>query len=122
MQRFDVKVTDAKLWKNKHQGRKGTFYTYSIGVSKKMQDGTFKNKYMRVFPKDGLPNDIPNGSSCDIEGFLTLDVFTGRDGEISNFALYANTIKFHDYESQQNSRGYDNDFAGFSETDDDLPF
>ena len=52
---INVECKNVKLWKNEHEGRKGKFYTYSVSVSKKMKDGSYKNKGMRVYPKDGLP-------------------------------------------------------------------
>lgn len=111
---INVECKNVKLWKNEHEGRKGTFYTYSVSVSKKMKDGTYKNKGMKVYPKDGLPNDLPNGATCDIEGFLTLDIFQGRDGEVMNPMIYANTIKFHDYDFD--------DVDGYEQLDAEIPF
>lgn len=111
---INVECKNVKLWKNEHEGRKGTFYTYSVSVSKKMKDGSYKNKGMKVYPKDGLPNDLPNGATCDIEGFLTLDIFQGRDGEVMNPMIYANTIKFHDYEPD--------DYDSFEQLDSEIPF
>lgn len=116
MQRFNVKITDAKLWKNEHQGRNGTFYTYSISVSKKMQDGSFKNKGMKVYVQKGVPKEVPNGALCDIDGFMTLDVFNGRDGEVVNPMVFATEVKFADYEAQQES------YDSFEELDEDVPF
>lgn len=112
---INVEAKNVKLWKNEHEGRKGKWYLYSISVSKKMKDGSYKNKGMKVYPKDGLPSDLPNGATCDIEGFLTLDVWEGRDGEVANPMIYANVIKFHDYESQD----YGDSFA---EAEEDVPF
>jgi hypothetical protein len=111
---INVDCKNVKLWKNEHEGRKGTFYTYSVSVSKKMKDGTYKNKSMKVYPKDGLPSDLPNGATCDIEGFLTLDIFQGRDGEVMNPMIYANNIKFHDYDFD--------DVDGYEQLDADIPF
>ena len=111
---INVECKNVKLWKNEHEGRKGTFYTYSISVSKKQKDGSYKNKGMKVYPKDGLPNDLPNGATCDIEGFLTLDIFQGRDGEVMNPMIYANTIKFHDYDFD--------DVDGYEQLDAEIPF
>ena len=112
---IDVKANNVKLWKNEHEGRKGKWYTYSISVSKKMKDGSYKNKGIKVYPAEGLPRELPNGATCDIEGFMTLDVFEGRDGEVMNPMIYAKTIKFRDYESQ-------NLGDSFEELDEDVPF
>ena len=117
---IDVYAKNVKLWKNEHDGRKGTWYTYSISVSKKNRDGSYKNKGMKVYPKDGLPADLPNGAMCDIEGFMTLDVWDGRDGEVVNPMIFATNIKFHDYESQ----GLSSEDLGdsYEQLDEDMPF
>lgn len=112
---IDVSAKNVKLWKNEHEGRKGTWYSYSISASKRMQDGSYKNKGMKVFTKNGIPAEVPNGAMCDIEGFITLDVWDGRDGEVSNIAIYATEIKFHDHESQD----YGDNFA---QAEEDIPF
>ena len=111
---FDVNAKNVKLWKNEHEGRKGKFYTFSVSASKKMQDGTTKYKSMRVFSKD-IPQDIPNGTLVDIEGFITLDVYSGRDGEVSNIAIYAQKITAHDWEDQDLGDNFD-------KLEEDIPF
>ena len=113
---INVEAKNVKLWKNAHEGRNGTFYTYSISASKKMQDGTYKNKSVKVFLKGGLPDEIPSGAMCDISGFLTLDIYEGKNGEVSNVAIYANEIKFHDWEAQ------DDYPDNFSQAEEDIPF
>lgn len=109
---IDVSAKNIKLWKNEHEGRNGAWYTYSVSVSRKQPDGTYKNKGMRVmFPKDTyIPEELPNGSNCDIEGFLTLRTYESRGEEVSEIALFASKIVFKDYDSQ------------FEEVDEDVPF
>lgn len=116
---INIEAKNVRLWKNEHEGRKGTFFTYSISVSKKMKDGSYKNKGMKVYPKDGLPNDIPNGSTVDIEGFLTLDIFQGRDGEVMNPMIYANKIVFRDMDTPSQEDGYMDSYESLAE---DIPF
>lgn len=95
-----ITFTNTKLWKNEHEGRKGTWYTFSVSVSKKMQDGSYKNKGMRVFSKEPIPNEVPNGTLVDIDGFLTLDAYEGRNGEVTNIALFATNIDYKDWEGE----------------------
>lgn len=110
---IEVNAKNMRLWKNEHEGRKGTFYTYSVSNSKKMKDGTYKNKGIKVIYTKGLPKELPNGAMCDIVGFLTLDVWEGRDGEVANHAIFAQEIKFHDFEE---------DVDSFEQLDEDVPF
>lgn len=111
---IDVSAKNVKLWKNEHEGRKGKFYTFSVSASKKMQDGSYKNKSVRLFSKE-IPQSVPNGTMIDFEGFLTVDVFQSRDGsEVSNIAIYANKVIFHDWEED-----IGDDFERFEE---DIPF
>ena len=112
---IDVTAKNVKLWKNEHEGRNGKFYTFSVSASKKMQDGSYKNKGMRVFSKN-IPDEVPNGSLVDIHGFLTLDIYSGRDGEVSNIAIYANEVIFHDYDAQENYGD------SYEQLDEDVPF
>lgn len=109
---INIEANNVKLWKNEREGRKGKFYTYSISNSKKMKDGTYKNKGIKVIYPQGLPNELPNGATCDIKGFLTLDVWEGRDGEVANHAIFAQEIKFHDLD----------DVDSFEQLDEDVPF
>ena len=116
---IDVHAKNVKLWKNEHESRKGTFYTYSVSVSKKLKDGSYKNKGMKVIYSQGIPSEVQNGATCDIDGFLTLDVWEGRNGEVVTPALYAKEIKFHDFEPQNYEEDYGDNFA---QAEEDIPF
>lgn len=83
---MDVSGNKAKVWVNEHQKRDGgKWYDYNVGIGKKKQDGTYVNMYIRVkFAKElGLPDDIPNGTMMEnYEGYMTIDDYTTRDGEV----------------------------------------
>lgn len=125
---INITATNVKLWKNEHATRNGgKFYTYSISINKKMQDGSYKNKGIKVMTsrENRIPDEIPSGSFCDIEGFMTLEIFQGRDGEVANPAIFANSIKFKDYEAQAappDSRYLDEIGDSFASMEEDIPF
>ena len=117
---IDVHAKNVKLWKNEREGSRGTFYTYSISISKKMKDGTYKNKGIKLITGRYvvIPQEVPTGALCDIEGFMTLDVYEGRDGEVSNPAIFATKIMFKDYEANDEYADVDS----YEQLDEDVPF
>lgn len=119
----EIKFTNAKLWKNERKKRDGgKFYTYTVSVSKKMKDGSYKNKSLRLFPAETLPEDLPSGAVCDIEGFLTLDIYQGREGEVAEYMVYANEIIFHDASIPSRVPSRDDGLDSFEQLDEDVPF
>lgn len=113
---INVEARNIKLWKNAREGRDGRkWYTYSVSVPRKMADGSYENKSLRLFTaRDiSIPDEIPNGALVDIDGFLTLDIYEGKDGEVKNIALFANQIKFKDNEANESN----DSFSSF-----DIPF
>ena len=83
---MDVSAKKAKLWRKDIQGKNGTFHKYTVGISKKTQDGKFVNAYMPVVfsRKAEAPDEIPNGALCDFEGFMSVESYTDRDGNARN--------------------------------------
>lgn len=79
---MDIRESKAKLWRKDFQGKNGVFHRYSVSISKKMQDGNYVNAYIPVVfsRKAEAPEDIPNGTLCSIEGFMSVDSYTDRDG------------------------------------------
>ena len=45
---MDVIAKRAKIWRKDIEGKNGTFYKYSVGVSRKTQDGKFVNAYIPI--------------------------------------------------------------------------
>lgn len=119
---MDVTGNNVKLWKNEHAKQDGSkWFDYSVGVSKKKQDGSYVNTYMKVkFGRDiFVPDELPNGTQVDFEGYLTVDHYTGREGEVKKPMIMITSAKFHDLPDTKRD-GYDAD--GFSEAMDDIPF
>lgn len=81
---MDITAKNAKLWVNEHKKRDGgTWKEYSLGFSKKNEDGNYINASMRVrfSSKVDVPDDLDNG--CILEsfsGFSSAEVFTDRTG------------------------------------------
>lgn len=83
---MDITERNARIWRKDITGKKGTFYRYSVGISKKTQDGKYVNTYIPiVFSKRAeAPEEIPNGAKASIEGFMSVDSYTDRDGNTRN--------------------------------------
>lgn len=83
---MEVKATNAKIWRKDIEGKNGTFYRYSVSVSKKMQDDKWVNAYIPVVfsKKADAPEKIENGALCDFEGFMSVDSYTDKDGNTRN--------------------------------------
>ena len=83
---MDVIERSARIWRKDIEGKNGTFHRYSVGVSKKTQDGKYVNAYIPiVFSKRAeAPEKIPNGAKASIEGFMSADSYTDRDGNTRN--------------------------------------
>lgn len=77
---------DTKIWRNDYEGSNGKYSIYSVSVSKKKQDDTWANAYLKVKFSQGAdaPEHIPNGTVADLEGFLTTDVRKDKDGKERN--------------------------------------
>lgn len=78
---LNITGNNVKLWKNEHDGRNGKFYTYSIGVNKKVGD-RYVTKSVKVRLAREIEDNwsIPSGAPIDFEGFPTLEIYTDREG------------------------------------------
>lgn len=84
---MEVRADKAKIWRKDYQTKDGKeFYRYSVGVSKKNEDGTYVNAYMPVkfSKKSGAPERIENGTVCSIEGFMSVESYTDKEGNTRN--------------------------------------
>lgn len=83
---MDVKAKGAKIWRKDVEGKNGTFYKYTTSVSKKTQDGEFVNAYIPVYftKKADAPEKIENGAKCDFEGFMSVESYKDKDGNVRN--------------------------------------
>ena len=83
---MEVSAKNAKIWRKDIEGKNGTFYRYSVSVSKKTQDGKYVNAYIPVVfsKKSDAPEKIDNGALCDFEGFMSVESYTDREGVTRN--------------------------------------
>ena len=66
---------ETTIFRNAHEGKDGTWYTYATGVSSKRQDGTYINGYLDVRFRKGIV--VENKTKINInDGFLTVREFT----------------------------------------------
>ena len=113
---MEVSAKNAKIWRKDIAGRNGTFYRYSVSISKKTQDGKYVNAYMPVVfsKKAEAPDEIPNGALCYFNGFMSVDSYTDREGITRNTPqIVVMSIEFDDP-----TIGAD----GFEQAESDLPF
>lgn len=125
----DVTGKNVKLWINERPSRNGgTWPDYSIGISKRKQNGGYVNGYIKVrFGRDVVvPRELPNGASMDFSGYITLDVYTSKDGqEVKKDMIMITSAKFHDVygdDSGYSSTADYGDVDSFEQADDDIPF
>lgn len=83
---MEVSAKKAKIWRKDFEGRNGTFHRYSVGVSRKNEDGSFTNAYIPVkfSKKSGAPEKVSNGALCDFDGFVSVESYTDKDGKTVN--------------------------------------
>ena len=79
---MDIKAENVKIWRKDIEGKNGTFYRYSVSVSRKTDDG-YVNAYIPVVfsKRSNAPEKISNGAKCDIEGFMSVDSYTDTGAE-----------------------------------------
>lgn len=113
---MDVSAKNTKLWRKDIEGRNGVFHRYSIGIGKKMEDGSYANAYIPVIfaKKAEAPEDIPNGALCSIEGFMSVDSYTDKNDKTRNVPqIVVTSIEFNDP-----TIGVDS----FEQAEDEIPF
>lgn len=72
---------ETTIFRNAHEGRDGTWYTYATGISSKRKDGTYANMYVDVRFRKGVT--VPHRAKIDIkDGFLTVREFQVNGGDI----------------------------------------
>lgn len=83
---MEVSAKKAKIWRKDYEGKNGTFYRYSVSVSKKTEEGRYVNAYIPVVfsRKSNAPDVISNGALCDFSGFMSVDSYTDKDGNTRN--------------------------------------
>ena len=93
------------IFRNAHESRDGTWYTYATGVSSKRQDGTYANAYLDVRFRKGVV--VEHKAKIDIkDGFLTVREFKANGGDMQK-KIELMVLDFDVVQSgQQNDTGY----------------
>lgn len=114
---MDVTAKRVKIWRKDFKRKDGTeFHKYTASISKKSQDGKFINTYIPVvFSKRAdAPEKIDNGALCDFEGFMSVESYTDRDGNVKTSPqIVVMSVEFDDP-----TVGVDS----FEQASDDIPF
>lgn len=116
---MNISERNARIWRKDIEGRNGTFYRYSVGISKKLEDGSYITAYMPIrFTKNAnMPERIENGAKCDFNGFLSVDTYLDRDGhEVKQVIIVAMNASLSD--AGDPTEGVDS----FEQAEDEIPF
>ena len=116
---MNVSEKGVRIWRKDIESGNGTFYRYSVSISKKREDGSYANKYMpiRFAKKANMPEKISNGAKCDFSGFLSVEERHDKDGNtITEFVIVAMNATLTD--GGDPSEGVDS----FAEAETDIPF
>lgn len=121
---LDISGKNVKLWVNEHEGKNGgKFNSYAISVSRKLQNGEYVNKSVRltIGKEVYIPDNLGNGATIDFDGFLTLNVYTDRNGnEQREVQIYATSVDFNDLGTP--TRNDVQEEYTFAEVEEDIPF
>ena len=110
---LNISGDNVKIWVNEHDSSKGKWKSYSISVSKKDTNGDWLNKPVKLYIKKDIevPEGLKSGDLIDFEGFPTLDIYRGKDGqEHREIMIVAQKINFKRYDDS------------FEQLDEDVPF
>lgn len=118
----EIKGTNCKIWKREHEKKDGSkWFSYTVGISRKNMDGTWINGYQKVeFSRNsGAPEIIPNGATCDFEGFMTVKPpYKDKEGrEIKESVIMITRVEFEDLGTPG-----DDDLDSFEQLDSEIPF
>lgn len=116
---MNISEKGTRVWRKDIESKNGTFYRYSVSISKKREDGSYANKYMpiRFAKKANMPEKISNGAKCDFSGFLSVEERPDRDGNtITEFVIVAMNATLT--EGGDPTEGVDS----FAEAETDIPF
>lgn len=108
---MDVSAKKTKIWRKDIEGRNGTFYKYSVSVSRKNEEGNYINAYIPVVfsRKSNAPDVISNGAMCDFEGFMSVESYTDKNGNTINNPQIVIMKAYFEEDS-------------FAEAEEDIPF
>lgn len=95
---MDIKEPNARIWRKDIEGKNGVFHKYTVGVSRKIDD-KYVNAYIPIVfsKKADAPEEIPNGAKASIEGFMSVESYTDREGHArANPQIVVMSIEFDD--------------------------
>lgn len=116
---MNVSEKNARVWRKDIEGKNGTFYRYTVGISKKLEDGSYLTAYMpiRFTKRANMPEKIENGAKVDFSGFLSVDPYLDKEGhEVRQIIIVAMNATLTD--GGDPSEGVDS----FAEAETDIPF
>ena len=115
---INVKAERVKIWRKDIEGKKGTFYRYTAGISTKVDD-KWVNRYIPVrFAKEtNVFDKIEDGATCVFEGFMGVESYTDREGKAINTPMI--WIMKADFEGNV---GEDVEADDYEQLSEDIPF
>lgn len=117
-----VEAENIRLWVNTHARPDGSrWYTYAISTSSKNEAGDYVNKSLKVKMTKNvqIPEDLANGETADIKGFLSNETFMSKEGEKRiEHVFVAQEVNFPNRRALPKTEPADN----FSAAADDIPF
>lgn len=122
---MDVKGENTRVWVNEREKRDGgKWFDYSVGISKKREDGEYSTFYMKArFTRDVvLPDPVPNGIKMDYEGFLSVDEYTDKDGNTVKKPMLVVTHAEFEAVTPTRPKETEEPADSFSAAEDDIPF
>ncbi len=122
---MNVSGENTRVWINERQKRDGGKWNdYSIGVSKKKEDDSYVTVYFKArFTKDvRLPDPMPNGIKMDYDGFMSVDDYPDKDGNIVKRPLVVVTRAEFETALPDRAKFADTETDSFSAAEDDIPF
>ena len=116
---IEVSGKNCKLWISHHKGSNGNEWdSYSVGVSRKDQDGQYINAYQDVaFTRNaGMNENVKNGTTFDFEGWMSVKVYKDREGkEVRKPVITINKTNLDSIADEELPDSFD-------QLDEDVPF
>ena len=73
------------LFGNYHEGKESGFYTYSVSIGRKQDDGTYKNAYIDVMFSKGKDPECDEMFDITVKkAFFTVHSYKTKDGKEVN--------------------------------------
>lgn len=120
---INVEAENTKLWVNIHERPDGSRWcTYNISTASKNEAGEYVNKSLKVKMTRNvqLPEDLANGETADIRGFLSNETYMSKEGEKrTEHVFVAQEVDFPNRRALKPQKETDDNFSA---AEDDIPF